>query len=148
MNAYAVVVTLHVLGATIWTGGHLVLSHTVLPRALKANDPKIVQDFEAGFEKIGIPALILQVLTGAHLAATHLPGVGTWLDTSNPVARLVLAKLGLLLATVLLAAHARIAIVPKITKENLRPLAWHIRIVTALAVGFVILGVAIRSGGL
>ena len=32
---YGWVIFLHVLAATVWTGGHLVLATTVLPRALR-----------------------------------------------------------------------------------------------------------------
>ncbi len=32
---FAGLVLLHVLGASIWTGGHLILTLTVLPEALK-----------------------------------------------------------------------------------------------------------------
>lgn len=147
MNGYGIVIFLHVLGACIWTGGHLVLSHAVLPRALRARDPKIVQDFEAGYEKFGIAALVLQVLTGAHLAMTHLPGAGDWVDFENPITRHVLAKIALLVLTIGLAIHARFFIMPKLTADNMRGLAWHIRIVTLFAVLFVLFGVGMRTGG-
>jgi uncharacterized membrane protein len=32
---FKILVILHTLGATVWTGGHLVLAATVLPQALK-----------------------------------------------------------------------------------------------------------------
>ncbi len=32
---YATILLLHILGATIWTGGHLVLAVTILPRVLR-----------------------------------------------------------------------------------------------------------------
>lgn len=147
MTGHGLVVTLHVLGATVWTGGHLVLALAVLPRALRAKDPSIVRDFEAGYEKLGIPALVLQVLTGAHLAMVQLPTLAAWLDAENPIAHHVLAKLLLLVLTIGLAVHARFFIVPRLTSENMRALAWHIRLVTILAVLFVILGVGIRTGG-
>ena len=39
---YLGILFLHILAATIWTGGHIVLATTVLPRALKAADPRIL----------------------------------------------------------------------------------------------------------
>jgi uncharacterized membrane protein len=36
---FKILVILHTLGATVWTGGHLVLAATVLPSALKHRDP-------------------------------------------------------------------------------------------------------------
>ena len=70
-----VVLVLHVLGATIWTGGHLVLSTSVLPKALARRSPEVLQEFESGFERVGIPALIVQVLTGIWLLYRLLPGL-------------------------------------------------------------------------
>ena len=84
----ALLVILHVLGATVWTGGHLVLALAVLPRVLRERAPAELLRFEAGFEKIGIPALLLQVASGLLLAARMLPPA-QWLELHNPVARLV-----------------------------------------------------------
>ncbi|WP_315980488.1 hypothetical protein [Aliamphritea spongicola] len=42
---------LHVLAATVWTGGHLVLAVGVLPRVLKHSDVAYIKAFESGFEK-------------------------------------------------------------------------------------------------
>lgn len=145
---YRALVLAHLLGASVWVGGHLVLALTVLPRALRAGDAAIVRDFEAGFEKIGIPALLVQVVTGIWLALHWLPDVGAWLAAGSPQARFVLAKLACLAATVALAAHARLRIIPRLDASTLRPLAWHIRGVTLIAVAFVAFGVGIRTGGL
>ena len=37
---YALMLFLHVLGATVWTGGHLVLALTWLPRVLRERSPE------------------------------------------------------------------------------------------------------------
>ena len=81
---YRVFVALHVLGATVWVGGHLVLSLSVLPRALRSRDPRIVSEFESGFERLGIPALALQALTGLWLAKHWVPNIAEWLSPSTP----------------------------------------------------------------
>ena len=39
----------------------------MLPRALASRDSRILRAFEEPFERIGIPALIIQVLTGARI---------------------------------------------------------------------------------
>jgi len=144
---YRHILLLHILGATVWTGGHLVLSCTVLPRALKNRSVEIIREFESGFEKIGIPALLIQVGTGLWLAYTRMPSLTDWLDTENPVSRLVLVKLALLLFTVILALHARLAILPILTVQALPRLAFHIITVTVFSVLFVWTGVAFRTGG-
>jgi putative copper export protein len=142
-----VLLSLHLLAATIWTGGHLVLAATVLPRAMRAKDASIVHDFEEGFEKLGIPALLVQVVTGVWMGLQWLPTLGQWTDTRNPIARALLLKLSLLAVTVVLAAHARLRVLPGLTAERLRVLAWHIVPVTGLSVAFVLVGVLLRTGG-
>ncbi len=43
---FKILVILHTLGATVWTGGHLVLAVTVLPKALKSRNPDLIHQFE------------------------------------------------------------------------------------------------------
>ena len=73
--SYTVLLILHLLGATIWVGGHLVLLLTIVPGALAARDVERIRNFESGYERIGIPALIVQVITGPMLAHRFVPGV-------------------------------------------------------------------------
>lgn len=148
MSPFTLVLFLHVLGATIWTGGHLVLSLSVLPRAVRQADPSIVVTFESGFERLGIPALAVQVATGLWLAHRWLPDWSLWLRFGDAVASAIAVKLVLLLLTIGLAAHARLRIIPRLDRESLPRLATHIVAVTVLSVLFVLAGVIIRSGGL
>jgi len=142
---YPTLFALHVLGATVWTGGHLVLALAVLPRALKERSPKTLLAFESGFEKIGIPALLVQVLTGLGLAQRIVPA-GEWFELATPQARLIGLKLALLAATALLAVDARFRLIPNLTERNLVALAWHVWPVTLLSVLFVVAGVGFRFG--
>jgi putative copper export protein len=148
MEAYRILVVLHLLGATIWVGGHLVLALTVLPRAMRANDPAIVRDFESGYERLGIPALLLQIVTGIWLAQRWIPNAAGWLSPSTPQAWLVVLKLGLLAVTIGLGAHARLRIIPKLDAARLPALRAHIVAITIVAVLFLVLGVGVRTGGL
>ena len=144
----AAVLVLHVLGAAVWTGGHLVLTLTVLPRALRARDPKILTEFEEGYERIGIPALVTQVITGLWLAHRMVPNVADWWNLSTATGIHITLKLVLLLCTLGLAAHARLRLIPRLNPDTLPELAWHIVSVTLLAVAFVVVGIGIRTGGL
>lgn len=134
-------VLLHILGATIWTGGHLVLAITVLPRALKAKDPAIVHDFEETFERLAVPALIMQIITGVWLAYRQVPDIGSWFVPDDPTAELIATKLGILAVTLILALDARLRLIPKLTSDRLVALTWHIVPVTILSVLFVFVGV-------
>lgn len=133
----------HVLGASVWVGGHLVLASTFLPRALQQKDPSIIQSFEEQFERIGIPALLLQVITGVWMALIYVP-FEEWLSLASTHHRFLWMKLGLLAGTLALAIHARLFIIPKLTVEKLPSLAFHIILVTLLAVSFVMVGLSFR----
>jgi putative copper export protein len=145
---YSYILLLHVLAATIWTGGHLVLATTILPRVLKEKSTSDLLRFESGYERIGIPALIIQVVTGLWLAHNLMPEISLWFSVVNPISRLILVKLILLLLTVLFAIDARLRIIPNLTDRNLMSLAYHIIPVTVISVLFVIVGVSFRTGGL
>ena len=145
---YSYILLLHILAATIWTGGHLVLATTILPRVLKEKSPSDLFRFESGYERVGIPALIIQVITGLWLAHNLMPEIGLWFSVGNPISRLIFVKLILLLLTVLFAIDARLRIIPNLTDRNLMSLAYHIIPVTIISVLFVIVGVSFRTGGL
>ena len=139
---------LHLLGAAIWVGGHLVLALSVLPRAMRANDPAIVREFESGYERLGIPALVLQIVTGVWLAQRWIPDAAGWIHPATPQAHLVVSKLALLIITAALGAHARLRIIPTLDAARLPVLRAHIVAITIVAVLFLILGVGVRTGGL
>lgn len=139
--------TLHVLGATVWTGGHIVLVSAVLVEALRRRDPEIVRSFEARYERVALPALAVQVVTGLWLAAVYVPEPRQWLAFDTPVSRLVGLKLLFLAATLALAADARLRLLPRLAAGELRALAWHIVPVSVLAVLLAVAGVGIRLGG-
>ncbi len=104
---FQVLVVLHTLGATVWTGGHLVLAATVLPQALKQNDPDRIHQFEEHFEGFGLGALLLQVMTGLWLTWIYFPGFQSFLEFNSFLSVYIGIKLLLLLGTVALALHAR-----------------------------------------
>lgn len=148
MSPFALLVIVHALAATVWTGGHLVLDLGVLPRALRQQSAAAIRDFEETFEPLGLTALAIQVLTGLAMGWILLPGFRGLLSPANPIGMLVGVKLLLLAATAALALHARLRLIPALRDDNLRGLAWHIRGITALAIAFVVVGALIRLGGL
>jgi uncharacterized membrane protein len=143
---YSYVLLIHVLAATIWTGGHLVLASVVLPQALAARDPAILLAFESGFEHIGMPALLIQAATGAWMAHALRPDLAAWFSLTDPVSRLIALKLALLAVTVVTALDARLRLIPTLTARTLPALARRVVLVTVLSVGFVVAGVSFRGG--
>jgi putative copper export protein len=55
---YYVALSLHLLAAAIWVGGHLTLALTILRRALKEGGASIVSDFDQSCERVGLAALV------------------------------------------------------------------------------------------
>lgn len=139
-------IILHVLGATIWIGGHLLLCIRYLPEAISKKDPSIIKAFEKKYEILGIPSLLIQVITGIWIAVSfyHVKLFGF----ANPVETAVSIKLILLLMIVVLALHARLFIFPNLNKNKIWLLAWHIIAVTLISVMLLYFGISIRFGGI
>ncbi len=148
MSVFPLLVIVHALAATVWTGGHLVLDLGLLPRALRDRSAAAIRSFEETFEPLGLTALVIQVLTGLWMGWIYLPGFQGLLSPANPIGMLVGVKLLLLAGTVAMALHARLRLIPNLNDANLSGLAWHIRSITALAIAFVVVGALIRLGGL
>jgi putative copper export protein len=143
---YYVILTLHLVGAAIWTGGHIVLATRVLPRALRERKADIVRAFEEPYESIGMPALVVQIVTGLLLAHRLLGAPSNWF-ADTPLAHVVHVKLLCLAGTAALAIHAKTRVIPRLNDENLPVLGWHIRAVTVLSILFVLAGASLRLGG-
>jgi len=143
---FRLILILHLLGACIWVGGHLVLLLTILPKALRERDPSAVLRFEHGYERIGIPALLVQAVTGIWLASRYVPGIWPAFTFGDPLRSAVAIKLLLLLGTILTGLHARLRIIPRLTPDRMSLLAVHVALVTIMAVAMLYVGAFIRTG--
>jgi putative copper export protein len=138
------VVFIHILSATIWVGGHLILSLTYLPNAIKQKDYSLIEDYESRFERIGIPSLFLLLATGVYLITQYAPNLLQF-DFSDHYTRHIIIKLILFLITLVLAIHARFFLIPK---RKIIPLSYHIITVTLIGIFFVLVGMSARMGGI
>lgn len=138
-------IILHTLAATIWIGGHLILSISIVPEAWKKKDHTVIGQFEERFERLGIPALIIQVITGIWMAILYLPPA-EWFSFNSSLSALIASKLVLLILTVGLAIHARFFIIPKLNNDKIALLAIHIYLVTFISILFLIVGLSFRLG--
>lgn len=148
MNHHLLLI-IHLISATIWVGGHLYMTIRLLPGILKHKDVESLLHFEKKYEPLGMPSLVLLLLTGFWMSFQF--GI-QWKDLFNfstPVERVVSIKLLLLIATLGLALSARLRIFPKLKKspEKLPELAIHAVGVTLIGVTMLILGSFIRYGG-
>lgn len=140
---YAILVFIHIIAASIWAGGHLILAIRILPKALKKNDFSIIQNFEKSYEPIGIPALLILFVTGFWLIFIRIPNFSDWFSFQEHLPKHLLIKCILLIITLVLAVQARFFLIPN---KKLKPLAIHIILVTLVAVLFVLTGVSLRTG--
>src|SRR5690606_18007789 len=107
---------IHLTAAAVWVGGHLYLALCVLPGVLRNKDTGQLLHFEKSFEPLGIPALLLLVVSGIWMSLQFGISWGEWFSFSTPVERVVSIKLLLLLTTVLLAISAQTRVLPKLRK--------------------------------
>lgn len=141
---------IHLLGAAVWVGGHLIICFGYLPHALKENDPKIILGYEKKYEPIGMASLVLLVVTGIIMAYQFGVPVAQWFQFATPIEQVVSTKLALLLTTVAFALSAQFRVLPKLRKgvtEKLPEMAFHIISVTTIGVLMLIFGSFIRFGG-
>jgi len=143
---YSLVLLTHLLAATVWTGGHLILALRILPQALREKSPERLRQFESSYELIGIPALLIQLASGLWLASRLMPEFREWLSFGDCESTQLGLKLICLALTALLGLDARLRIIPRLSTGNLTSLAWHIVPVTLLAVLFVVIGASLHNG--
>lgn len=138
------IIFIHIIAATVWTGGHLILAIRYLPEAIKKNDFLVIENFESKFEPIGLPSLLILAITGIYIATQYASNFFAF-NWQDHYTRHIVLKLVLLLMTLGLALHARLVLIPR---KKLKPLALHIIAVTLLSVFFVLVGFSARSGGI
>jgi putative copper export protein len=139
---------LHLLAATIWVGGHLFLSIRFLPEALKKKDAAILTNFKDKFEPVGMPSLIILLVTGILMAYDYDVTFTKWFSFSSAIERVVSIKLILIFTSVAMAVNAQLFVFPKVSSERLIPVAIQIVTITLIGVTMLILGSLVRVGGL
>ncbi|WP_421498107.1 copper resistance protein CopD [Flavobacterium columnare] len=139
---------IHLLAASVWVGGHLILLIRYLPKALKNKDVEIIKNFEKQYEPIGLPALLILVGTGVLMAYQYNVTLTSWFSFESNIERVISIKLCLLMLTLVLAIHARLFIIPKLTSKNIILMAVHILLITLIGISMLIVGSFVRFGGL
>src|SRR5690606_2788876 len=137
---------LHLLGAAIWTGGHLILALVVLPKVLSSRNLDALLQFEGQFEKIGMPALAIQIITGLWMAYKILPNIEMWFAFDNDISVLIGMKLSLLLSTALGAMRAGVWVITRLSANNLTGSAINIIFVPLCSMASVVVGPRFLTG--
>lgn len=148
---------LHLLGASIWVGGHLYLTVVIVPTALKNDYPQALLDFEASFEKLGMTALVTQVITGIIMVDSLLPSWSQFFNVTQDVRILLTLKFTWLICTILTAISAQLWVIPRLKKylvmtdallaqKYFKIFIGHIGMVTLLSLAFLVTGLLFRTG--
>lgn len=147
----------HILGACIWIGGHVYLVLVIVPNALKNHNPQALLDFESSFEKLGMSALITQVITGLIMANKFLPNWSQLFNHSQDISILISLKLMWLICTILTAISAQTLVIPRLKQALLaensllsqrffKIFVGHICLITLLSLAFLVTGILFRTG--
>ncbi|MCM0668846.1 copper resistance protein CopD [Flavobacterium tyrosinilyticum] len=148
MALHHFVLIIHLLAATIWVGGHLLLAICYLPTALKKKDPQIILNFEKKFEALGMSSLALLIITGIWMAYDFGVTAETWFHFSSGFEKVVSIKLILLFCTFICAVCAQFFVIPNLNKNNIYRIAIIILTVTSIGVAMLVLGSTLRYGGI
>lgn len=149
MNHHLLLIV-HLLCASIWVGGHLLLTFGHLPQALKEKNQNIILNYERKYEPVGMTSLILLVITGIMMAYKYGVSIEYWFHFATPIEKVVSTKLLLLLLTVLFALSAQFRVLPKLKNnpDKLPEMTFHIISVTVIGAAMLVLGSCVRFGGL
>lgn len=139
---------LHLIGASIWVGGHLYLLIRLMPKFVRDHDVAGFLTFEKSYEPLGMTALAVQIITGLYMLNAITP-MATWLTPMGALTALIHAKLTWLLLTIITALYARFRVVAKLEQGNyndstLKVMAIHVGLICLWSLCFVATGMAFR----
>ena len=139
---------IHLLAATIWVGGHLLLLLRYVPKAIKSKSLEELSAFRKNFEPVGIPSLFILILTGILMAYDYNITFEKWFLFENSIEKIVSIKLILLFISLTLAFITIKFVLPSINKISPFILYFIIFLVTTIAVTMLVLGSLVRVGGI
>ncbi len=138
---YEMLQLVHVIAATVWVGGHLIVALAYLPEAVKRRNLDTLLDFERRYAKrIGVPSLLISGATGLAMAYSYTG----WFGQVWPIGVKVIL-FAILVLNIVLARHALHRAVSDHVGNTTR-FAIHVIVVTVISILFVVMGWAIRMG--
>lgn len=145
---HQIILIIHLLAATIWVGGHLILLLRYVPKAIKTKSLEELSMFRKNFEPVGMPSLFILIVTGIIMAYDYNVTIEKWFLFENAIEKIVSIKLILLFISLTLAFITIKFVLPSIDKLSPYLLYFIIFLVTTIAVTMLILGSLVRVGGL
>lgn len=145
---HQIILIIHLLAATVWVGGHLILLLRYVPKAIKNKSLDELSAFRKNFEPVGMPSLFILIITGIIMAYDYNVTIDKWFLFENAIEKIVSIKLILLFISLCLAFITIKFVLPSIDKLSPFLLYFIIFLVTTIAVTMLILGSLVRVGGL
>ncbi len=150
MGFHSTLLFIHLTSACIWFGGYMVMSFVILPQTKRANDPRILIDFDRSFAKFALPALLGQLITGPLMALQFYPNVLDWFKFQNGAQDHIASKIVFLFIILYLFVRMRTKVMPRLLagdptamKSASRSTHW----ITFLAFSNVLMGLSVHTGG-
>lgn len=139
---------LHLIAASLWLGGTLLLALTTLPGLWRGAGPERLPGHLLATDRLNLGALAVLLASGYALAWHWLPDAAGWFQSDLRQADLIQLKWLLLIAAAALAGWARIYLLPTWTPS--RRLALTVYLVGNLVIGLAMawLGTRFRYDGL
>ena len=85
--------------------------------SVETKSTKLLFNFEQRYERIGLPALLIMMLTGIRMAYIYNVKIESWFSFSNPVENVISTKLTCLVLIFLFAASAQFKVLPNLRKK-------------------------------
>ncbi len=142
----SVLIILHILGASIWIGGMLIMALGALPKAKKANDASLLKNYEGSFHILGMIAITIQFLTGFRLAMIYAGGMKGLFDFSNHAAVLFMWKLVIVLLSAGLFVVFKKKTLSNLDNNNISSASAIVWIIAVLAIAQMVLGLGFSRG--
>lgn len=141
---------IHLLCAAIWVGGHLYVAIIIIPSVLKSRNATKMLNFEKSFEPLGMPSLLILIITGIWMMYQFGVRLGDLFAFSTPIETAISLKVTFLLSTVALAISAQTWVLPSVRKSPKRipVMAVHVILVALLGVALLTVGSFVSRGGL
>ena len=139
---YEALQLLHVLAATVWVGGHLIIALSYLPEAVRRGNIGIFLEFEKRYgAKLGVPSLLVAGITGLAMAHSYTG----WFSATWPIG-IKIVLFAVIVLNMVIARRELHKSIGTSSNPSLMRLAVHIVIVTAASILLVIMGWTLRMG--
>lgn len=139
---------LHLVAASLWCGGALVLALTILPTLWRREGLTVLPAMLLTLDRINLAALAVLLASGYALAWHWLPDAAGWFQSDLRQADLIQMKWLLLVAAAALAGWARIYLLPVWTPARRLALTVYLLGNVAIGLAMVWLGTRFRYDGL